>query len=73
MSVRYHNFMGRLGWEMQKRFAGFSSDSYLKFQFLTRGKSQKKYIDFFMDKEEVPHPLPPVIPIRRLTRFPPQA
>ena len=57
MSVRYHNFMGRLGWEMQKRFPGFSADSYLKLQFITRRKSQQGYIDYFMNKEEVPQPL----------------
>ena len=57
MSVRYHNFMGRLGWEMQKRIPRLSSGSYLKLQFITRRKSQKKYIDFFMNKEEVPQPL----------------
>ena len=49
--------MGRLGWEMQKRFPGFSADSYLKLQFLTRGKSQKRYIEYFLNKEEVPQPL----------------
>ena len=57
MSVRYHSFMGRLGWEMQRRLPGLSSGSYLKLQFITRRKSQKKYIDFFMNKEEVPQPL----------------
>lgn len=57
MSVRYHNFMGRLGWELQKRFPGLSSDSYLKLQFITRRDSQKRYIEYFMNKEELPHPL----------------
>ena len=48
MPIRYHNFGGRLGWEMQKRFPMFSSESYLKLQFLTRNKLQQKYIDYFM-------------------------
>ena len=66
MSVRYHNFMGKLGWEMQKRFPGFSADSYLKLQFLTRGKSQKRYIEYFMGKDEVPQPL--VVNIETINR-----
>ena len=50
MSVRYHSFMGRFGWEMQKRLPGLSSGSYLKLQFITRRKSQQRYIDYFMSK-----------------------
>ena len=57
MSVSYHNFMGRLGWEMQKRLPGFSSESYLKLQFITRRKLQQRYIEHFMNKEEAPQPL----------------
>lgn len=57
MPVRYHNFGGRLGWNLQKRFPKLSSESYLKLQFLTRNKLQKKYIDYFMDGGEVPKPL----------------
>ena len=45
MPVRYHNFGGRLGWNLQKRFPKLSSESYLKLQFLTRNTLQKKYID----------------------------
>ncbi len=57
MPVRYHNFGGRLGWEMQKRFPMLSSESYLKLQFLTRNKLQQQYIDYFMNGEETPMPL----------------
>ncbi len=32
MPVRYHNFGGRLGWNLQKRFPGLSSESYLKLE-----------------------------------------
>ena len=47
MSIRIHNFMGRLGWELQKRIPNLSADSYLKLQFISRRKSQKEYIDYF--------------------------
>lgn len=66
MSVKYHNFMGRFGWEMQKFFPGLSSASYLKLQFLTREKKQKQYIDFFMNREEIPQPL--VVNIETINR-----
>lgn len=57
MPVRFHNFGGRIGWEMQKRFPMLSSESYLKLQFLTRNKLQKQYIDYFFKDEEPPMPL----------------
>ena len=44
MPIRLHNFMGKFGWEMQKRFPMLSSNMYLKLHFLSRAKSQKKYI-----------------------------
>lgn len=34
-----------------------ASESYLKLQFVTRRKLQKKYIDYFLGSEEVPYPL----------------
>ena len=34
-----------------------SSESYLKLQFLSRRKSQKTSIEYFMSQEEAPHPL----------------
>ena len=57
MSIKIHNFMGRLGWELQKRIPNLSADSYLKLQFISRRKSQKEYIDFFNSYEEAPYPL----------------
>ena len=57
MSVRFHNFGGKLGWNLQKRFPKLSSESYLKLQFLTRNKLQKKYIDYFFRNGEPPMPL----------------
>ncbi len=57
MSIRLHNFMGRFGWEMQKRFPLLSANMYLKLQFAARAKSQKKYIDYCMKNEKAPHPL----------------
>jgi len=57
MSIRIHNFMGVIGWNLQKYLPGFSSESYLKLQFISRRKSQKEYIDYFMSQEEAPYPL----------------
>lgn len=57
MSIKIHNFMGRLGWELQKRVPMLSSESYLKLQFISRRKSQKAYIDYFYKQEEAPYPL----------------
>ena len=57
MSVRYHNFGGSLGWNLQKRFPKLSSESYLKLQFLTRNKLQEKYINYFLEGKEPPMPL----------------
>ena len=56
MPIRIHNFSGRLGWNARKYLPRLSSESYLKLQFITRGKSQKKYIEYFMNSEEVPQP-----------------
>ncbi|MBO7334840.1 MAG: radical SAM protein, partial [Lachnospiraceae bacterium] len=57
MPVKYHNFGGRLGWNLQKWFPKLSSGSYLKLQLSTRNKTQKQYIDYFMSAKEPPHPL----------------
>lgn len=56
MPIKIHNFGGIIGWKLQKAFPKLSSESYLKLQFLSRGKSQKAFIDYFMKKGEVPHP-----------------
>lgn len=57
MPIRMVNFMGRFGWEMQKRFPKLSSEGYLSMQFITRRKSQKEFIKYFLEKDEVPQPL----------------
>ena len=57
MSIKFHNFGGVIGWNLQKIFPKLSSESYLKLQFLTRNKLQEKYIEYFLNGEEVPMPL----------------
>ena len=57
MSVKYHNFGGVIGWQLQKHFPMLSSDTYLKLQRSTRNKLQQQYIDYFMNPEEPPMPL----------------
>ena len=49
--------MGRFGWTMQKLFPSLSSGAYLKLQFVSRRKSQKQYINYFLDSKEAPFPL----------------
>jgi len=66
MSVRIHNFMGRFGWNARKYFPMLSSQSYLKLQFITRRKLQRKYIDYFLNSKETPMPL--VVNIETITR-----
>ena len=57
MSIRVHNFAGVLGWNARKYLPKLSSESYLKLQFLTRRRQQKKYIDYFFAQKEPPHPV----------------
>ncbi len=57
MSIRIHNFMGRFGWNARKYFPKLSSNWYLKLQFATRRKLQKRYIRYFMNSPEPPLPL----------------
>lgn len=57
MSVKYHNFGGAIGWNLQKLVPSLSANSYLKLQFATRRKLQKQYIDFFMQGDVPPQPL----------------
>lgn len=60
MSIKTHNFMGRFGWFMQKKFPLLASNAYLKLQFASRGKSQKAYINYFNQHSasgELPYPL----------------
>lgn len=56
MPIRIHNFAGRLGWNARKYLPRLSSAGYLKLQFITRRKSQKKYIDYFLQNKEIPKP-----------------
>ena len=35
MPIRMVNFLGRFGWNMQKRFPRLSSEGYLSMQFIT--------------------------------------
>lgn len=57
MPVSYHNFGGRLGWNLQKWFPKLSSESYLLLQRRSRNKLQKRYIDYFLGSDELPMPL----------------
>lgn len=57
MPIRTVNFLGSFGWNMQKHFPKLSSQGYLSMQFITRRKSQKEFIRYFMENEKVPQPL----------------
>ena len=57
MSVKFHNFGGIIGWNMQKLIPKLSSESYLKLQLATRNKLQQQYIEYFMNGETPPMPL----------------
>ena len=56
MSIQINSFMGKLGWYARTHFPNLASDAYLKLQFFTRSKAQKKYVDYFMNGAEVPQP-----------------
>ena len=56
MSIKINNFMGKFGWNMRKYFPAFSSNAYLKLQFLTRRREQKQYCDYFLHAGEIPKP-----------------
>ena len=66
MSVKYHNFGGVIGWNLQKYFPMLASNAYLKLQRSSRNKLQKDYIDYFM-KDEVP-PMPLVVNLETINR-----
>lgn len=57
MSIKIHNFMGKLGWNARKYLPNLASGSYLKLLFITRRKLQKDYVNYFLSKEEAPQPL----------------
>ena len=54
MPIKVNRFMGKLGWNARKYFPNLASNAYLKLQFITRSRSQKKYVDYFMNGPEVP-------------------
>lgn len=56
MPIKISSFLGKFGWNARKYFPMLASESYLKFQFITRGKSQSAYIKYFLENNEVPHP-----------------
>ena len=56
MPIRVHNFGGVIGWNAKKYLPWVASESYLKLQFVSRRRSQKGYIDFFLSHKEAPHP-----------------
>lgn len=57
MSIRVHNFGGIIGWNAKKYLPRISSAGYLKLQFISRRRSQKNYIEYFLSRKEAPHPL----------------
>ena len=68
MSVRYHNFGGIIGWNLQKFFPSLSANSYLKLQFVMRRKLQRRYIEHFMDKDLSEPPMPLVVNLETINR-----
>lgn len=56
MPVKIDNFMGAIGWNARKYLPKLASEAYLKLQFSTRRKQQERYIEYFMNSTEVPHP-----------------
>ena len=52
MPIRVHNFGGVIGWNAKKYIPWVASESYLKLQFVSRRRSQKEYIAYFMSHEE---------------------
>ena len=68
MSVKYHNFGGVIGWNLQKLFPSLSSNSYLKLQFIMRRKLQKQYIDYFLDEGRKEPPMPLVVNLETINR-----
>lgn len=66
MPIKINSFMGKFGWFARKHFPMLASEAYLKLQFVTRHKSQQKYIDYFMNAPEVP--MPNVVNIETINR-----
>ena len=66
MPVKVNSFLGKFGWDARRYFPVLASAAYLKWQFLTRGKSQQAYVDYFMNAREVPQPM--VVNIETINR-----
>ncbi len=56
MPIQINNFLGRLGWNARKYLPNLASNAYLKLQFVTRGRAQKKYCEYFLNAKETPKP-----------------
>ena len=56
MPIRINNYAGRFGWNMRKYLPKLASAGYLTLQYMTRGRGQQKYIDWFMSQEKTPYP-----------------
>lgn len=56
MSIKVKCFGGKLGWQFKLRFPKFSSEAYIKSNFLLRRKSTKRYIEWFMEQDKTPKP-----------------
>ena len=56
MPIRINNYAGRFGWNMRKYLPKLASTGYLTLQYMTRGRGQQKYIDWFMSQEKTPYP-----------------
>ena len=66
MPIKINSFLGKFGWDARKYFPVLASGAYLKWQFLTRGKSQQAYVDYFMNAKEIPQPM--VVNIETINR-----
>ena len=66
MSVRISSFLGKFGFWARVKFPALSSNAYLKLQFITRGRMQRKYTEWFMSQQEAP--MPNVVNIETINR-----
>ena len=66
MPIKVNNFMGSFGWYMRKHFPLLASNAYLKLQFMKRGKTQRAYTEWFLNRSEVP--MPNVVNIETVNR-----
>lgn len=57
MSIKISCFGGRIGWNLKKRFPKLAAEIYIQLNFLLRRRYTQKYIQYFLDEEDVPQPL----------------